>query len=66
MKLQASVGNAPHDVSLADAVYSLRLVAQTNGEKQRLAALLQAIRSMPPATLRESPPIISIDERKAK
>ena len=65
MKIEASVGNAPQSVSLKDKVYSLRLVAQTEGEKQRLAALFTSVCNMPPAVLRDRPPIIKIEEKKS-
>ncbi len=62
MIINASVGNAPMNVTLSDKVYSLNLRAETDGEKQRLAALFAAISDLPEAILRAKPPTIVIRE----
>ena len=63
MQIEASVGNAPRAYSLADGAYSLRLVAQTEGDRQRLAALFRALTTMPPAVRRTKPPVVTISEK---
>lgn len=44
MRIQASVGHAPRTVSLKDKCYKLTLTATSEGEKQFLAGLHQAVR----------------------
>ena len=64
MIIQASVGNTPPTDIAFGGWYSLRLVAQTHGERQRLASLLKAIREMPAAVLNEKPVPLRIIEPK--
>ena len=46
MKIGASVGRAPLSTTLEDEVYSLSLWAETCGEKQFLAGLFPALRTV--------------------
>lgn len=45
MKIAASCGNAPKTESLETSVYSLKLTAQTNGERRWLAGLYKCLRN---------------------
>lgn len=63
MKIAASVGNAARNCTLDNSVYSLKMTAQTLGERQQLASLLKAIPTMPEAVLREYPRKLQIIEK---
>jgi len=48
MKIHASAGNAPRNTSITTSVYSLKLTAQTIGEREWLAELFKAVRKVDP------------------
>jgi len=66
MRIQASVGNAPKTESLSTSVYSLKLIAQSIGEREWLAALYRAVKEVNPETqeLKAMKPQLQIVEMK--
>lgn len=46
MRIEASCGNAPKKESLDTCVYSIKLTAQTEGDKRWMAGLLKALENI--------------------